>query len=804
MTNFNKSFNFRNGVQVDVDKFIVRGSLVGIGTSLPTERFEVTNGNAKFNSLLIANNQELTGIGTFNEIRSGNSIAIQGSSGVVTATAFYGNGATLSNLPTSQWIDVNEPGLGFTSIYAQGNVGVATTSPFWSLQIGGNPERPFENGVGINSNGNIYTTGIISAFRYVGSGIGLTSLDASELKTGIIPLEVIPQITNIKIPDPLQVGIISATTQFFGDLTGIAQSARSLLAGTNLNNLGIITASSVIAVAASVGTLGITTATISDRLNVGVALSVGSLVNVGSGSTLFTVASNGRVGLGSTTPNANLEVRSAANTLLEVISNTNQARIAIGQSTQNVGTANSSAVLRFGNSRRTFDIANNDQGSFNFIIHNGAKQSGVQTGRWGWIYGQTSTEVLSLTYDGKLGIGITNPDQSLHVSGNTFVSGGATIGGNLSVDGTLTISGTQIGGGGIIPTNIFSSSGVSTVAELHVYNPVGFSSLGISTNRPRFDFDASNSVGQILQLAVNTTPLEASFAVEGLTLLDSVGVGTTALYDPLSDGTYGNMQIYGQDVYFLGSQDTRSSISFDPFTSLGYNISNPRSILDFGSVVGAAVSFGYFIAPTLTQTQRGTVPSPVSGGLLYNSSTRQFQGYNGAGWVGLQSPEIVRIASNRTKATNNTSLEAVFPTTSDTASLLANTLYKFKGVYVMNKSATASPAGLQVGFTFSNAQQSILYTYKSSTVGVSTEQTSGIGSVSTAVTVTPTGTLAENYVIELEGWFVSNAVTGGTFRPDFAQSAAGSVVAPRVDTNSFFELSATGAGTTAIISGSWA
>lgn len=794
MTNYNKSFNFRNGVQVDVDKFIVRGSLVGIGTSLPTERLEVTNGNVKFNSLFLANNQILSGVGTFNEIRSGSSIAIQGSSGVVTATAFYGNGATLSNLPTSQWIDVNEPGLGFTSIYAQGNVGIATTSPFWSLQIGGNPEQPFRNGVGINSNGNIYTTGIISAFRYVGSGAGITALNASQLTTGTIPLDVIPQITNIKIPDPLQVGVISATTQFFGNLTGIAQSAASIVAGSNLNNLGIITASSIISASGNIGVLGVQT-----------SLSVNNLLNVGTGATLLAVASNGRVGVGSTTPIANLEVRSVANTLLEVISNTNQARIAIGQSTQNVGTANSSAVLRFGNSRRSFDIVNNDQGNFNFIIHNGAKQSGVQTGRWGWFYGQTGNEVLSLTYDGKLGIGKTNPDQSLHVTGNTFVSGGATIGGNLSIDGTLTVAGTQIGGGGLLPANIYASSGVSTVKELHIYDPVGFSSLGIGTNRPKYGFDASNSVGQILQLGINTLPQNATLEVTGLTLLDSVGIGTTALYDPLDDGAYGNMQIYGQDVYFLGQQELRSSISFDPYTSIGYNVSQPRSILDFGSVVGAAVSYGYFIAPTLTTAQRGTIASPVvSGGLLFNSTLGQFQGYSGTGWVGLPAPEIVRIASNRTKATNNTTLEAVFPAANDTATLLANTLYKFKGIYIMTKSVTGSAAGLQVGFTFSSAQQSILYSYTSYTQASSTTQTSGIGSVSTAVTVTPTGTLDENYVIHLEGWFVSNAVTGGTFRPDFAQSVAGTTVAPTVSTNTFFEMYAAGSASAANISGSWA
>ena len=42
MANYRKSFNFRNGVQVDNDNFIVNpNGLVGIGTSVPTELLDV-------------------------------------------------------------------------------------------------------------------------------------------------------------------------------------------------------------------------------------------------------------------------------------------------------------------------------------------------------------------------------------------------------------------------------------------------------------------------------------------------------------------------------------------------------------------------------------------------------------------------------------------------------------------------------------------------------------------------------------------------------------------------------------------
>jgi len=65
MPSYNKSFNFRNGVQVDDDNFIVNpNGLVGIGTSIPTEFLDVY-GTAKITGLLTARNLAVTGVSTF-------------------------------------------------------------------------------------------------------------------------------------------------------------------------------------------------------------------------------------------------------------------------------------------------------------------------------------------------------------------------------------------------------------------------------------------------------------------------------------------------------------------------------------------------------------------------------------------------------------------------------------------------------------------------------------------------------------------------------------------------------------------
>jgi len=62
MANIRKSFNFRNGVQVDDDNFIVNANgLVGIGTSNPTEFLDV-HGTAKITGLVTATNLARTRI----------------------------------------------------------------------------------------------------------------------------------------------------------------------------------------------------------------------------------------------------------------------------------------------------------------------------------------------------------------------------------------------------------------------------------------------------------------------------------------------------------------------------------------------------------------------------------------------------------------------------------------------------------------------------------------------------------------------------------------------------------------------
>ena len=98
MANYRKSFNFRNGVQVDNDNFIVdTNGLVGIGTSIPTELLDV-RGTAKVTGIVtttdlwVSEDVYVGGISTVGFITASDAWV----AGVVTATKFKGDGSDLS------------------------------------------------------------------------------------------------------------------------------------------------------------------------------------------------------------------------------------------------------------------------------------------------------------------------------------------------------------------------------------------------------------------------------------------------------------------------------------------------------------------------------------------------------------------------------------------------------------------------------------------------------------------------------------------------------------------------------------
>ena len=205
MANIKKNFNFRNGVQVDDDNLLVTTTgLVGIGTTVPTESLDV-RGNVKVIGDFTATNS-VVGVLTITEASPtriiGAGVSIQ--SGIVTAqgtgiVTFFGDARFLQGMPTSQWEDTNA-GLGVSSIYnTGGTVGIGTTSPQFTLQIGGNTNP--EIGVGISSSGDIKATGIVTASTFSGNVVGNVSGNITGNVTGNLNSLGVSTVADLRVTD---------------------------------------------------------------------------------------------------------------------------------------------------------------------------------------------------------------------------------------------------------------------------------------------------------------------------------------------------------------------------------------------------------------------------------------------------------------------------------------------------------------------------------------------------------------------------------------------------------------------------
>jgi len=598
MANYNKSFNFRNGVQVDNDNFIVNANgLVGIGTTIPKDYLLNVYGDARVTGLVTATNANITnlsvGLATLTTLNVGITSL---TSGIITATSgvvtYYGDGSKLSNLPTSQWIDVN-PGAGVSSIYAAGNVGIATTLPTFNLQIGANP-LVYTAGIGINSNGNVYSAGIITATSFSGFGSDISLLNASNITSGTLSTSFFPSSIQLS-------GIITASS-FVGSGAGItAINADNITTGTlstsrlpsNIVVSGIITANTF------VGNLT-GTATTATTLAPSGTVSVTS-VNSGFTSTgiatvteaLYVVGYPAKVGVGTTTlPEADIEVNKTGISSIRVISTNNVATIGIGRSAE-VRTGNTNTFYLY-STPTSLDIINSNTGNVNYYLDYGT--AGLGTGAFHWIYGQDpSNPIMSLTYDGKLGIGITNPTSDLYVVGTSYITGITTVDSNLSVSSNLTVSNNAtvtndltVGGDITFSGSLTGNLGITTVSRL------GISTNTISSNSYEFFVGGDPVFGP--GVAITASGIRASGIIQAsnltatnanITNINSTGIITS----PNFSGSLTGTATTASNV--VGGIATVSTLNVGGNTTLGITtttVLNAQSL----SVSGVTTSQGGF------------------------------------------------------------------------------------------------------------------------------------------------------------------------------------------------------------------
>ena len=268
------------------------------------------------------------------------------------------------------------------------------------------------------------------------------------------------------------------------------------------------------------------------------------------------VTVTGSIGIGTSAPSADLQIRKASgNATLEVISDTAKASISIGNS---VGAGTSSALINYGSTSgfgnfstsQSFDIINRDIGYINYFLSSNASNDSSFV----WHKGSTN-QLMTLTNDGKLGIGITNPEHLLSVQGISTFTGNAHFDGNVTIDGSVTIDSitASVTGdvSGNLSGNVNTTTGISTFKEVKITSRIGIGTISstdkISVNdigANRFMVDDAGKVGvktdsvnTDMELDVNGDIQARHGLVVGVTTEPKCAIDMSSVVDVFADGT---------------------------------------------------------------------------------------------------------------------------------------------------------------------------------------------------------------------------------------------------------------------------
>jgi hypothetical protein len=641
MANYNKSFNFRNGVQVDNDNFVVNANgLVGIGTTIPESYLLNVYGDTRVTGLITVS-QLNVGVATVGFLTAQNI----NTSGVVTAASFSGSAAGLTGIYA---IAVDGWYVSAGNISTTSKVGIGTTLPTGNFQVG--------VGVTINNNGNATYAGIVTASSFVGSGDNITSINATNISSGTLNTARLPSninvtgiitgysfsgfgtdisginasnissgtLSNSRLPSNINLSGIITGYSFSGfgtDISGI--NASNISSGTlsnsrlpsNINVGGIVTATTFVGNLTGTAT---TATSLSGSPNISVAninatgIITATTLGVSGLTTTTNLVAQTSIGIGTNNPIGDLQIKNATAASILVTSDTQSALISIGRSNS---LESSNGVLRFGNisglfpysDQSSLDIINYSTGNLNFYLEAGTP--GISTGNFYWHRRKNFARLMTLTYGGNLGVGITTPSNTLHVVGTSTVTSNAYFGnnveivGDLSINGSLVLSSVTADVNGNLSGNVNASSGISTFNQIKVTNKALFDfSVGIGTTNPNNN-----------PLEINSLPT-SRFIVNSS---GSVGVKTSSITNGV-----------GFDAL------TTSAI----FGGVGVGTTSLRSFVDFSDagqgVTGASANKMYMYPPRVTTTQRNNLTGMLGGAMVYNVNLNRLEYYDSStsGW----------------------------------------------------------------------------------------------------------------------------------------------------------------------------
>ena len=238
--------------------------------------------------------------------------------------------------------------------------------------------------------------------------------------------------------------------------------------------------------------------------------------------------------------------------------------------------------------------------------------------------GKNTSQLMTLTYDGSLGVGVTIPVNTLHVVGTSTVTSNSFVGNNLTVKGNTTIAGniTVDGSYDLVDSdlsglNLNVTTGHSLVQNLDINN--GLKVVGLTTLMENVSIGASLTVGEDYG---HTTFENRKFGLN-VDRNNNVAIGT--------DRTFGSSTINDLDVRH------GSAI----FAGVGVGTTSSTAAVDFRFagrshddviLTSAQSNRMYMYPPKVTTTERGNLSGVTAGAMVYNTSVNRLQVYNGSTW----------------------------------------------------------------------------------------------------------------------------------------------------------------------------
>ena len=702
MANIKKTFNFRNGVQVDDDNLLVTSTgLVGIGTTVPTEALDVrgnvkivgdaTITNATIGVLTITNVAPTKIIGAGVSIASG-IITAQGS-GIVT---FYGDARYLQGMPTSQWVDTNA-GFGVSSIYnTGGTVGIATTNPQSTLQVGNNVDGG-EKGVGISSAGNINASGIVTASTFVGNVTGNLSgnISGGTVVSGIITATGADINGDIDVDGHTNLDNVSVAgvSTFTGLLKANGQSS--------LNNVSVVGTTTFFPTGdytrffteidaqggIVVGPVGYSTFNSSvlasagatlNELNVTGVSTFGGIIEASAGqnkipflySSMTDLPSAGSYhgAVAHVHATGSLYYAHAGN-WWELVNKESDGRVGTGTEVYNVASINSSGIITAATELNTPLIGVGTDAPANAIqvrkTGNAEIQVTSDTGIAGLTLGREpstgNTNNAELRYGGDPGFNYSS-SQSVDIinygTGNFNYHISAANGGNVEGDFhwhrgrnnarlmTLTGIGGSLGIGITTPSSALHVLGAATISgnvilggDLDVTGNAALNVVGRVTGHLTGNVNATTGVSTFKRLDLDTS----SYYEFGELSAAGVGIGTTMgnfklVVNGDADKKFtitdsGNVGIKTDNI---GGNALFVNGDASVLEAVGVGTNVPTAAVDFSlagqALTGIKANRMFMLPPKVTNAQRGNLTGLQSGAMIYNINLNKLQVYNGTAW----------------------------------------------------------------------------------------------------------------------------------------------------------------------------